>query len=277
VSKAKGHGTAVLFVIGGGAAVAGTVLALGGGGEASSGSTTAPPTTPATTEPATTTTTTLTTSTVATTTTTTPQGCQYQLSPNNQSFPATGGTGSCQVGTSRGGCSWNAESTEGWIVLIPPSSGSGDGSVRFTVAPNPSGRRSGRIRLAQDHNERCEIIQEGALGAETAPARDLAWTSQLDVAGARGQVIVNGSVGTFHERGSSHGAAAVPSGPNRIEAQLVTAAGAPGTWSFQLSGTYRPGTLRVIAGDLLGMTRDAVVFRLAGRPGERLVFTFTAD
>lgn len=97
------------------------------------------------------------------------------------------------------------------------------------------------------------------------------------MAGGRGQVIVNGSIGAFQERGLRHGAAAVPRGPNRIEAQLVTAAGHPGTWSFQLSGTYRPGTLRVVAGDLLGMTGDAVVFRMAGRPGERLVFTFSAD
>jgi hypothetical protein len=66
---------------------------------------------------------------------------------------------------------------------------------------------------------------------------------------------------------------AIPPGPARVEALLVTAAGRPGTWRFQLPSAVKPGSLRVVAGDVAAIAADTVTFRLAGRPGERIVFT----
>jgi hypothetical protein len=87
-----------------------------------------------------------------------------------------------------------------------------------------------------------------------------------------GQITVNGSRVTYQAPGLVHLVA--PAGPGRVEALIVTAAGRPGTWRFQLPAGAKPGSLRVVAGDVAAITADSVTFRLAGGPGERVVFTF---
>ena len=61
---------------------------------------------------------------------------------------------------------------------------------------------------------------------------------------------------------------------NRVEAVLIDGKGA-GQWVFRLrGGAIRPGTVHVQSGVVALVTGDRVVFRLAGRPGERVTFTF---
>jgi hypothetical protein len=108
----------------------------------------------------------------------------------------------------------------------------------------------------------------------------LVWTSKLDVPGASGQVVVNNSSAIFAGPGQSTGVVFGPRGENRIEARVVQGAGKPGTWRFELGSTANlvPGSLRVLAGSVTEVSGDAVVFRLSGRPGERVMFTFrTSD
>jgi hypothetical protein len=116
----------------------------------------------------------------------------------------------------------------------------------------------------------------GSRAATPAPGRRLAWNSQLDVADGSGQVVVNGSTAVFSGPGRSTAMALGQRGENRIEAQLVQGSGRPGTWRFELGSTasLEPGSLRVVAGNVAMISGDAVVFRLGGRPGERVVFTF---
>ena len=64
-------------------------------------------------------------------------------------------------------------------------------------------------------------------------------------------------------------------GRHRVEGVLLAAAERPGTLRFELTGV-RPGSLRVLAGTALAVTAGAVVFRLDGRTGERVAFTFEA-
>jgi hypothetical protein len=59
-----------------------------------------------------------------------------------------------------------------------------------------------------------------------------------------------------------------------MEGVLVNGDGRSGTWRFELGGLFEPGSLQVIAGDAAIVTANTVVFRLAGRPGERVAFTF---
>jgi hypothetical protein len=111
--------------------------------------------------------------------------------------------------------------------------------------------------------------------AAPSSSRLVGLQSQLDVSGGSGQIMVNGSSVAFARPGR-HGAVATGRrGENRVEALLVEGKGA-GTWRFELGGTagLEAGSLRVIAGDVAAVTGDAIVFRLAGRPGERVVFTF---
>jgi hypothetical protein len=63
-----------------------------------------------------------------------------------------------------------------------------------------------------------------------------------------------------------------------VEATVVEAR-TGGTWRFELGSLpgFRPETLRVVAGEVVQLAGDAVVFRVQGRPGERVVFSFRTD
>jgi hypothetical protein len=65
-------------------------------------------------------------------------------------------------------------------------------------------------------------------------------------------------------------------GENRLEGRVTRATGRAGTWRFELGANLRlePGSIRILAGEPAVVTGDAVVFRLRGRPGEQVAFTF---
>jgi hypothetical protein len=62
--------------------------------------------------------------------------CSYTLSPPTGSMPITGGAGSFNVGTNSL-CSWTAVASDSWISITSGASGTGSGSVAYSVAPNP--------------------------------------------------------------------------------------------------------------------------------------------
>jgi hypothetical protein len=101
-------------------------------------------------------------------------------------------------------------------------------------------------------------------------------SSLLDVQGARGQVLLDGLTPAFQGRGRAQVERVGRPGIGRIEAQLVSASGQPGTWTFEMSGAFEAGGLRIVAGDVASVTAGVIVFRIAGRMGERVVFTFRA-
>lgn len=113
-----------------------------------------------------------------------------------------------------------------------------------------------------------DVTPSGAPGATVV--------SELAVPGGAGQVVANGEA-AFPRAGRSPLAVRVGAGENRVEATLVEARAA-GTWRFDLAAVpgLRAETLRVVAGEVVSLAGDAVTFRLRGRPGERVVFTFRA-
>ena len=78
-------------------------------------------------------------------------------------FSADGGSSQIRVSTSRE-CSWTARSDAAWVVLTPPPTGQGDGSVQFTVGryDDPSARSAAitvedrRLMVSQE-GRRCEF------------------------------------------------------------------------------------------------------------------------
>jgi hypothetical protein len=74
--------------------------------------------------------------------------CSYTLTPRRASYPAGGGGGSVTVAAPVG-CAWTAASSAAWLTFSGASSGSGNGTVSYTVAPN-GGRfgRTGTIGIA---------------------------------------------------------------------------------------------------------------------------------
>ncbi len=61
--------------------------------------------------------------------------CTYSILPTSQTFPASGGNGSVAV-TAGTGCGWTATSNVSWITIISGGSGSGNGTVNYSVAAN---------------------------------------------------------------------------------------------------------------------------------------------
>jgi len=74
-------------------------------------------------------------------------GCTYTISPTSQNVVALGGTGSIAVAT-QSGCQWSASSNASWISVTSGGSGTGNGSVGFSVGVNLGGARSGTITAA---------------------------------------------------------------------------------------------------------------------------------
>ncbi len=114
--------------------------------------------------------------------------------------------------------------------------------------------------------------------ASAAPARGAAsLVSELGVPGGKGQVVVNGEA-SFPPGGRIPLAARFEPGENRVEATLVEGRG-EGVWRFDLASVpgLKPESLRVVAGEVVQVGGGVVGFRLRGRPGERVVFSFEIE
>jgi len=77
----------------------------------------------------------------------TPVTCIYSITTTSQSFSSTGGTGSVGV-LAPGGCSWTAFSNQSFITVVSGATGSGNGTVSYSVAVNNGTSRSGTITIA---------------------------------------------------------------------------------------------------------------------------------
>ena len=62
--------------------------------------------------------------------------CSYAAAPAEQSFAAVGGNGSANVTVTGNGCDWTAVSNAAWLTITSGATGSGNGTVNFTVAAN---------------------------------------------------------------------------------------------------------------------------------------------
>jgi hypothetical protein len=72
------------------------------------------------------------------------QGCTFRLSPSGLTIDDEGGQRSFDVQVANG-CEWTAATSTPWISLNSGTSGSGNGTVRFTVAANGGPSRTGAI------------------------------------------------------------------------------------------------------------------------------------
>ncbi len=74
--------------------------------------------------------------------------CAYSISPSSRSHGAGAETGTVDV-TTQTGCNWTAASNAGWITITSGSSGSGNGTVNYSVAANTTvSSRTGTLTIA---------------------------------------------------------------------------------------------------------------------------------
>lgn len=92
------------------------------------------------------------------------QNCTFSLSPSSQSVSGAGGTGSVNIVTTSG-CGWYAASNSGFISITSAVSGSGSGSVSYTVEANSGAARTGTLSIAGQ----TYTVNQGAAGTTTTP------------------------------------------------------------------------------------------------------------
>jgi hypothetical protein len=154
------------------------------------------------------------------------------------------------------------------FLVVSPKNGSDACYKAVAVASNTCGRLTATDTHQFSVNFNLCVILPGP------GLRGMTVSSDLALPGGRLQVILNGNAAFYPLAGRSVATAEPREGENRIEATLVGGQG-PGTWRFELpAGTVRPGSLRVVSGEATLVTETAVVIRLAGAPGERVLITF---
>ncbi len=141
--------------------------------------------------------------------------CSFSISPTSASAAAAGGTGTVTV-TATAGCSWTAVSNASFITVTGGASGTGNGTVSYSVAANTlTTSRTGTITIA---GQTFTVTQAGTTGgggtelivnpgfeAGTAP-----WVASGQITFSQGTfphsgtnyVIVNGvnsSTGTIYQ------------------------------------------------------------------------------
>jgi Zn-dependent metalloprotease len=74
--------------------------------------------------------------------------CSFSINPTSASFAAAGGSASVSV-TTQAGCNWTAASNNSFITITSGASGSGNGTVNYSVAANTaSTSRNGSLTIA---------------------------------------------------------------------------------------------------------------------------------
>jgi subtilisin-like proprotein convertase family protein len=85
--------------------------------------------------------------------------CLFSVSPTVQAFPITGGSGSFGINMPAG-CSWSASTFSSFININSSASGTGNGGISFSVAPNMSGGRTGTIDVSNGITTRSFQVQQ---------------------------------------------------------------------------------------------------------------------
>lgn len=85
--------------------------------------------------------------------------CTFSIAPTSASIAAAGAAGVVTV-MAGAGCAWTAVSNSGFITVLSGASGSGNGSVSYSVAANPStSPRTGTVTIA---GQTFTVTQAGA-------------------------------------------------------------------------------------------------------------------
>lgn len=91
--------------------------------------------------------------------------CDFSVDPTTTTVAATGGSDTISMTTSNG-CAWTAVSNDGFITITSGNSGSGDGTIGYSIATNTSSL--GRIGAIIFFGEPFPVIQLGTSGSGCA-------------------------------------------------------------------------------------------------------------
>ena len=87
-------------------------------------------------------------------------GCTFKLSPKDGKLKDTGGTATIKVTPNLSDCDWTAVSNDGFITITSGASGTGKGTVTYSVPANATSNiLTGSVTVA---GETFTVIQAGA-------------------------------------------------------------------------------------------------------------------
>ena len=75
-------------------------------------------------------------------------GCTFSINPTTLDFVSGGGPSGNITVTTAAGCTWTSTTTDGFITINTGATGTGPGTVTFTVAANLGGARTGHLTIA---------------------------------------------------------------------------------------------------------------------------------
>jgi hypothetical protein len=90
--------------------------------------------------------------------------CTYNAAPTSALYPAAGGTGAITV-TTQPGCAWAATSQAAWITITSGASGTGNGTIQYSVAVNAGASRASSVTAG---GHAVAITQDGTVAATPA-------------------------------------------------------------------------------------------------------------
>jgi hypothetical protein len=180
----------------------------------------------------------------------------FAISPANQSFPASGGTGAVRVTGSPAGCvgTWTATSNDNWITITSGGSGSGNGTVNLIVASySGGGDRMGTVAIA---GQTFRVTQQATAAASCTSFAISPANQSFPASGGTGAVTVTGSPG------GCVGTWTATSNDNWITITSGGSGSGSGTVNFSVAsysgGTARTGTV-TIAGQVFTVNQQAAV------------------
>lgn len=177
------------------------------------------------------------------------EGCTYQVAPLADTVDPSGGSSTVTVTTSPG-CPWTASAQDPWITVTDGASGTGTGSVAFTVAATGGSSRSGTLMVA---GQIVTVLQTESCAASIDPT-----TTSIPPGGGSGTVSVTAGAGCGWTAVSNVSWITVTSGTSGRGNGSVTFDVAPAT------AAGRSGTL-TIAGQVLTVTQGpGCTFSLSG-------------
>lgn len=186
------------------------------------------------------------------------QTCEYGIYPSGQSFGTSGGTGSISVDATTG-CTWTAGDNAGWITITSSGSGTGKGTVNYSVDSNTgTNSRTGIITAA---GKTFTITQSGL----TCSYSILPTGKSFSASGGTGSVAVTASNGCKWNAQSNADWITVVSGSSKIGNGVV---------NFQVASNSstgsRTGTMTV-AGRTFTITQSGMSCFYSISPSSRSV------
>ena len=172
-------------------------------------------------------------------------GCSPTISSSNQPVGSTGGAGSVSV-VAATGCSWTATTANpDWLTITSGASGSGNGTVAFSVAANPGAARTGTLTIA---GQTFTVNQAAACSFSIAPN-----SLNVDASGGPGSSSITAAAGCAWTATSNNA--------DWISLTSPSSGNGNGTATFTVAangGPARTGTL-TIAGQTFTVNQAAFV------------------